>query len=249
MAAGKPGILIDHAAEQVRRLGIGALPQRVERAGRGDDRVVVHAERGGDVGQSIGHAGAAGEAVDQALGPLQHAGDDALGAAHLPQDVGVDPRPCRRRSRRRAGPGRCRPGWRRRPVPHAARAGCGRDRPAGSVPVRVVAVGIDRAEGADAARGRPVAAECPSETATPLPPSTSGSTSTPPIRIAFSAFMTSFPIGSGPAPSPVSRLASGATGPRRIGRAPFCHCVNEFPSVPSGFSTSGLLSATPMHSS
>ena len=90
MAAGEPRVLVDHAAEQRRRLGVGALPQRVERAGRGDDRVVVDVEPRGDVGQAVRHAGAAGDAVDDALRLLQHLGDDAFGGAHLPQDVGVD---------------------------------------------------------------------------------------------------------------------------------------------------------------
>jgi hypothetical protein len=38
----------------------------------------------------VGHAGAAGDAVDQALGPSSTPVMIALGAAHFPQDVGVD---------------------------------------------------------------------------------------------------------------------------------------------------------------
>ena len=50
----------------------------------------MHVELGGDLGQAIGHAGTAGDAVHEALGAFQNAGDDPLGAAHLPQDIGVD---------------------------------------------------------------------------------------------------------------------------------------------------------------
>src|SRR5262249_9743055 len=47
-------------------------------------------EVAGDVGEAIGHAGAAGDAVDQAPSPFQHAARHALRAAHLPQHVHVD---------------------------------------------------------------------------------------------------------------------------------------------------------------
>ena len=38
----------------------------------------------------IGHAGAAGDAVDQAFGLFQHAFEDALGIRQLPQHIHVD---------------------------------------------------------------------------------------------------------------------------------------------------------------
>jgi len=44
---------------------------------------------GGDLGHAIGHAGAAGDAVDQAFGPFQNAGQHLFGAAHFPQHVHV----------------------------------------------------------------------------------------------------------------------------------------------------------------
>ena len=73
MAAGEPGILVDDAAERVLELVVGALPQRAEGAARGDDRIVVDAVPGADLGQPVGHAGAAGDAVDQPLGALEDA--------------------------------------------------------------------------------------------------------------------------------------------------------------------------------
>src|SRR6185369_9769558 len=57
---------------------------------RGDDGIVVDAVAGADLGDPIRHAGAAGDAVDQALGAFQHAMKDALGRGHLPQHVHVD---------------------------------------------------------------------------------------------------------------------------------------------------------------
>jgi hypothetical protein len=51
----------------------------------------VHVELGGDFGQAVRHAGAAGDAADDALGAFQNASDDTLGAAHFPQDIGVNP--------------------------------------------------------------------------------------------------------------------------------------------------------------
>src|SRR5262249_13212522 len=90
VAAGEPRVFVNDGAEQFRRLGVGALPQGTERARGRYDRVVVDVEFRGDVGEPVRHAGAAGDALDQAPGTLQHAVDDALGPAHLPEDVGVD---------------------------------------------------------------------------------------------------------------------------------------------------------------
>ena len=90
MAAGEPGVLVDDRPQPLRGLVVGALPERVEGAGGGDDRVVVDAVAGADLGQAVGHAGAAGDAVDQALGAFEHALEDALAAAHLPEHVHVD---------------------------------------------------------------------------------------------------------------------------------------------------------------
>ena len=92
MATGQPRVFVDHAAQQLARLVVAALPQRREGAAGADDGVVVHAVFARDIGQAIGHARTAGDAVDQPAGAIQHAADDALGAAHLPQDIGVDAR-------------------------------------------------------------------------------------------------------------------------------------------------------------
>src|SRR6185437_7317075 len=87
MAAGEPGILIDDAAQPIAELVIGALPQRAEGAARGDDRVIVDAVAGADLGDAIGHAGAASDAVDEPARAFEHAMQDALGRRHLPQHV------------------------------------------------------------------------------------------------------------------------------------------------------------------
>jgi hypothetical protein len=157
MPAGEPGVLIDHAAQQLGGLVIGPPPQRVERAGRGDDRVVIDAEPRGDLGQPVRHPGAAGDAVDQPPRLLQRAGDDALGAAHLPQDVGMDAAPAagelisapclRHRAPDRVGDQLL--------VPLAPCAAVIELRD--DAPLRIIAVGVDGAERADPAGRRPMA--------------------------------------------------------------------------------------------
>ena len=89
MAAGEPGIFVDDAAQQVLELVIGALPECPEGAGRGDDRVIMDAILGADLGDAVGHAGAAGDAVDEALGAFEDAVQHTLGAGHFPQHVHV----------------------------------------------------------------------------------------------------------------------------------------------------------------
>jgi hypothetical protein len=69
MAAGQPGVLVDHAAQQLGHLGIAALPQRREGPAGRDDGVVEDIEFARDLGELVGHAGAAGDAVDQPLAP------------------------------------------------------------------------------------------------------------------------------------------------------------------------------------
>ena len=44
----------------------------------------------GDLGDAIGHASPAGNAVHQALRAFENAVEDALGRAHLPQHVHMD---------------------------------------------------------------------------------------------------------------------------------------------------------------
>ncbi len=90
MAAGEPRVLIDNATKPVAEFVIGAFPQRPERPRRGHDRVVMDAVAGADLGNPVGHAGAAGDAVDQAPGAFEHAVQHPLGGRHLPQHVHVD---------------------------------------------------------------------------------------------------------------------------------------------------------------
>ena len=90
MAAGEPGILVDDAAQRAAELAVGALPQGPEGACRRDDRIAENAELGADLGQLVGHAGAAGNAVDQPLGAFEDGLQDARRPRRLPQDVHVD---------------------------------------------------------------------------------------------------------------------------------------------------------------
>ena len=149
----------------------------------------MHIEAGSDVGQPVWHAGAAGDAADDAFGLLQHLGDDPFGAAHLPQDVGVD-------------------------APLAAGQLIGPaslgERPIDGVGDQLLVSGgtgpavIDLLDPAtDESKlsaftalnvpTPPAAAQLPDENPlemeTPLPPSISGNTSIPPMRIALIGFM------------------------------------------------------------
>ena len=90
MAAGEPWVFVDDAAEPVAELVIGALPQCPKGAPRGHDRIIVDPVAGADLGDLIWHAGAAGDAVDQALGAFEHAMQHAFGGGHFPQHVHVD---------------------------------------------------------------------------------------------------------------------------------------------------------------
>ena len=94
--AGQPRILIDHCAQPLARLRIGALPQRAERSAGRDDRIVENPVPCRDFAQLVGHARAAGHAMQQPLGLAQHAFQHPLRAAHFPQNVDVErpaPRP------------------------------------------------------------------------------------------------------------------------------------------------------------
>src|SRR6185437_10608337 len=64
--------------------------QRIEGAAGRYDGVVEDAVIGAQLGQLVGHAGAAGDAVDQSFGAFQHTVEDLLGRGHLPQDVHMD---------------------------------------------------------------------------------------------------------------------------------------------------------------
>lgn len=89
MTASQPGVFVDDAAQQLAVFVISALPQGAEGAGRGNDGIVIDAILGGDLGDAVRHAGAAGDTMDQTLGPFQRAFQDFLGAAHFPQHVHV----------------------------------------------------------------------------------------------------------------------------------------------------------------
>ena len=158
MPAGKPRVFIDHRREPFRGLVIGTLPQRAERARRADDRQIVDAVRRGDLAELVGHSGAAGDAAHQPLGSLEDAVEDALGAAHFPQHVDVDRALARRHV---VGALHLCDGAVDRifdqlfvAVATGQRLIDLRD----DAPLRVVAVGIDRGDGADAAGRRPRAA-------------------------------------------------------------------------------------------
>ena len=45
---------------------------------------------GTDLGDPVGHPGAAGDAVNETLGPIEHAMQHPLGRGHLPQDIHMD---------------------------------------------------------------------------------------------------------------------------------------------------------------
>ncbi len=93
MPAGKPGVLVDHRSHQLRNLGIAALPQRAKGTRRADDWQIADVVALGDLGQLVGHAGAAGDPGDQAGRVLEHAFEYFLRPAHLPQHVDVDRTP------------------------------------------------------------------------------------------------------------------------------------------------------------
>jgi hypothetical protein len=76
MAAGEPGILVDDRRQPFGGLRISPLPKRPERPPRADDRQIIDPVRGGDLGQLIGHSGAAGHSGDEAAGPLENAVKD-----------------------------------------------------------------------------------------------------------------------------------------------------------------------------
>ena len=90
MAPRQPRILIHNAAQKLGRLGIRPLPQRVERARRRYDRVIVHAKPRRDLRQAVWHASPAGDAVNQPPRTLEHTGQHTLGPAHFPQQIGMD---------------------------------------------------------------------------------------------------------------------------------------------------------------
>src|SRR6202011_6346324 len=85
-AAGQPRVFVDAAAEPFLELVVGALPQRAEGAARGHDRVVIDAVAGADLSDPIRHAGAAGDAVNEAARAFQDAVQDPLRGGPLPQD-------------------------------------------------------------------------------------------------------------------------------------------------------------------
>ena len=90
MAARQPRVFIDHSAKPFGDFVISAFPERTERACRTDNRQIINAVLRGNFGQLVRHPRAAGNTGYHASGLLQHAVQDALCAAHFPQDVDVD---------------------------------------------------------------------------------------------------------------------------------------------------------------
>src|SRR5690349_8541932 len=155
MPAGEPRVFVDNAAEPVAEFVIGALPQGAKGARRGDDRVVVDAVAGADLGDLIRHAGTAGDAVDHAARAFQNPVQDTLGGRHFPQHIHVDAALAIRALIGDAGlldaaGNRVGDELLMSLAPGAAVIDL-RDQLA----VLVVAVGVDAGEGADPARGGP----------------------------------------------------------------------------------------------
>ena len=155
MAAGEPGVFVNNAAEPLVEFVVGALPQGAEGAARGYDRVVIDAVAGADLGDPVWHAGAAGDAVNEAARALQHPVQDPLGGGHLPQHVHVDAalavRALMRDPRLLDAAGDRIGDQLLMPLAPGAPGIELRDQFAGLV----VAVGVDPGEGADPAGGRP----------------------------------------------------------------------------------------------
>ena len=134
---------------------VSPLPESAEGPRRRDDRVVVDFVPRGYLGQAVGHAGAAGHAVNEPACGLEDAMQDSLGGGHLPQHVHVE---APRAARDVVGDprlGDAAPDGVVDELLVALLAGAAaidlRDGPA----VLVVVVGIDAGEGADTAGGGP----------------------------------------------------------------------------------------------
>ena len=155
VAAGAPGVLVDDAAHPVGEAMVGALPERAEGPRRRDDRVVIDFVLRGHFGQAVGHAGAAGHAVNEAARRLEDAVQDTLGGGHLPQHVHVEPPSAARDVVGYPRLGDAAPDGVVDELLVALLAGAAaidlRNGPA----VLVVVVGIDAGEGADTAGGGP----------------------------------------------------------------------------------------------
>ena len=90
MAPRQPRVFVDDPAEPVAEFVIGPFPQCPESPARRHDRVIMHSVTRTDLGDPVGHAGAARDAVDETLGPFQHTVEHAFGRRHFPQYVHVD---------------------------------------------------------------------------------------------------------------------------------------------------------------
>src|SRR2546429_9791648 len=90
MAPREPRILVNNTAEPVAEFVIGALPQGAEGARGRDNRIIVDAVTGADLGDAVGHAGAAGDAIDKSTRAFENAMQHTLGGGHLPQHIHVD---------------------------------------------------------------------------------------------------------------------------------------------------------------
>src|SRR6266480_3363136 len=90
MAPREPRILVNNTAEPVAEFVIGALPQGAEGARGRDNRIIVDAVTGADLGDAVGHSGAAGDAIDKSTRAFENAMQHTLGGGHLPQHIHVD---------------------------------------------------------------------------------------------------------------------------------------------------------------
>ena len=90
MPAGEPRVFVDYCGKPLCGFVIGPLPQGAERARGADDRQIVDAVGRGDLAQLVRHASAAGDARHETLGAFEDSVEHALSAAHFPQHVDID---------------------------------------------------------------------------------------------------------------------------------------------------------------
>ena len=88
--ARQPRVFIDHRCHQIGHLVVGPLPKRAESAARADDRQIADIEARRYFRELVGHACAAGDTRHHPAGVFQHAFEHGLRPAHFPQHVDVD---------------------------------------------------------------------------------------------------------------------------------------------------------------
>src|SRR5438874_11896829 len=90
MAPREPRILVNNTAEPVAEFVIGALPQGAEGARGRDNRIIVDAVTGADLGDAVGHAGAVGLSIDNSTRAFENAMQPTLRGRSLPQHFLLD---------------------------------------------------------------------------------------------------------------------------------------------------------------